>query len=443
MLAQVPRPVFCKPSAVPAWHYTGICGCLFHSWRQNIFGCERQTERRHAGAAHVETYPNRFMRGQPSHEHVGLQSAASMHGCTVFDPAPSHAALALEWSKLRRATSARQRPLRCDTLCANLEWHFETPVTTQQHKQALSTSARKVAVPRQATQRWRWGGRRATLAARTLRQRLLLCDMLCANLRTTAATIQQHKQDLSASARKAALPRKATKRWCWSSRSCHDGPRRLCAPERDSRNHSTAQASSEQAGMAGCPTSHVVFCKPSAVPAWHYTGISGCLFHSWRQNIFGCERQTERKHVGAAHVKTYPNRFMRGQPSHEHVGSQSAASMDGCTVFDPAPSHAAPATGHFGSAFQTECCDKDLYFVTRYAQTLNVTLGLRQRFTARKVALPRQATQHWRWSCRSCHDEPSCLCVPERTLRQRPLLCDNTSEGTLRLQQHFNSTGKP
>ena len=49
-------------------------------------------------------HPNRFVRGQPSHEHVGLQSAASMDG-SVFDPAPSHAAL--EWSKLpRRAKSA-------------------------------------------------------------------------------------------------------------------------------------------------------------------------------------------------------------------------------------------------------------------------------------------------------------------------------------------------
>ena len=139
----------------------------------------------------------------------------------------------------------------------------------------------------------------------------------------------------------STLPR-TTQRWRWSGRSCHDGPRRLCAPERDCRNHSTAQASFEQAGMAGCPTSHVVFCKPSAVPAWHYTGISGCLFHSWRQNIFACERQKETNYVGAPRVETYPNRFMRGQPSHEHVGLQSAASMDG-SVFDPAPSHAALA----------------------------------------------------------------------------------------------------
>ena len=50
---------------------------------------------------------------------------------------------------------------------------------------------------------------------------------------------------------------------------------------------------------------------------------------------------TETKHVGAPHVETYRNGFMRGQPqaSPEHVGSKSAASMDGCEVFASGPIH--------------------------------------------------------------------------------------------------------
>ena len=141
------------------------------------------------------------MRGQPSHEHVGLQSAASMHGCTVFDPAPSHAALAL-WSKLpRRSKSALRSTENAAKEASAVQHAMRKP---QKHSGNNSTAQ---AGPD--------------------------CFATCyAQMRALWAP---HKQALSASDRKVALPRQATQRWRWSGRSCHEGPSRLCAPQRTLR----------------------------------------------------------------------------------------------------------------------------------------------------------------------------------------------------------------